>query len=306
MSTSPRITGLLAVVARLQARLAVACPADAPSLAAEMGVLRADLHAQLAALGAVPGALPEPSRRALVWLHFLSDPAHVCAHLEALARANAAARQVVPDLRVSLALVNQASVWRGDRRGLKRSLRVHEAFVVASEEDWRALLTAALIGGARARDAVRRITETAAYRDVLGALEPATPTRADARAHAHDLEAAFVRVNTRYFDGRLEPPALLAWTARPTWRRFGAYEPARDRITISASLDDPTVPAWVVEGVLHHELLHRHLGLIDRGLTRGAHTSAFRAAEATFERAAALDAFLADLARRLRPMKRRR
>ncbi len=69
------------------------------------------------------------------------------------------------------------------------------------------------------------------------------------------LEALFEQLNQRYFAGRLRRPELC-WSRRP-WRvQMGLYDPVLRRITLNCRLDSPAVPAFVVQYVLYHEMLH--------------------------------------------------
>ncbi len=125
--------------------------------------------------------------------------------------------------------------------------------------------------------------------------------RARGRRHAlppegrvHDLEAAFDRLNARYFASRLRKPRL-GWSHRPSRRRLGSYDPAHDAITVSSVLDRPEVPPLAVDYVLFHEMLHvRHPVLPARG-GRQVHTADFRADERCFEGLAAAKRILRGL-----------
>jgi hypothetical protein len=92
---------------------------------------------------------------------------------------------------------------------------------------------------------------------------------------------------------------LLAWSTVPTARTFGHYQPARDALMVSASLDAPTVPEFVVDAVMHHELLHKQLGVTVSNGRRSIHSAAFRSAERQYARYAEAEAFLNTLARSL-------
>jgi hypothetical protein len=75
------------------------------------------------------------------------------------------------------------------------------------------------------------------------------------RGEAHDLAPMFARLNHSYFAGRLRRPRL-AWSER-NWRtQLGCFDPALDQIVLNRRLDRETVPAFVVEYVLFHEMLH--------------------------------------------------
>jgi len=71
----------------------------------------------------------------------------------------------------------------------------------------------------------------------------------------HDLEARFQRLNACYFGGSLDRPTLL-WSERPSRRTLGRYDSTHRAIVISKILDSPRTPAFVIDYVLYHEMLH--------------------------------------------------
>ena len=75
------------------------------------------------------------------------------------------------------------------------------------------------------------------------------------RGMIYDLSPMFTRLNRRYFRGRLHRPRL-GWSTR-TWRaQLGCFDPALDQIVMNRWLDRASVPRYVVEYVLFHEMLH--------------------------------------------------
>jgi hypothetical protein len=62
---------------------------------------------------------------------------------------------------------------------------------------------------------------------------------------------------------------------------------------ISMSLDSADVPAYVVEFIVYHELLHKTMGTRLVNGRRHSHTSAFRKAERAFRQYAEAQTFLA-------------
>ena len=118
-----------------------------------------------------------------------------------------------------------------------------------------------------------------------------------ARGAYFDLAEVFVRVNRRYFGGDLGMPRLI-WSYQLTRRKLGHYQFATDTVMISRSLDGADVPAYVVEFVMYHELLHKHMGVKVMNGRRYAHTPEFRAAERRFGEYAVADAWLKGLAER--------
>jgi hypothetical protein len=55
-------------------------------------------------------------------------------------------------------------------------------------------------------------------------------------------------------------------------------------VRIHPALDHPSVPRWVVESVVHHELLHADLDTVVSNGRRRLHTPEFRRREREFER----------------------
>jgi hypothetical protein len=88
----------------------------------------------------------------------------------------------------------------------------------------------------------------------------------------------------------------LIWSQRITRGRFGHYNYSTDTVMISRSLDRADVPAFVVDHVMHHELLHKKHGLRWQDGRGHAHTAEFRAEESRFENYHEADAFLRRLA----------
>ena len=67
-----------------------------------------------------------------------------------------------------------------------------------------------------------------------------------------------------------------------TASKFGHYQPSRDTVMLSVSLDDAKIPAYVVDFVMYHELLHKkHSAMIVNG-RRLSHSPAFREDERRF------------------------
>jgi hypothetical protein len=254
--------------------------------------------------GLTPAAILGPSRDAYAWLRFIHEPNHLRDHLAAVARGVAALKARPGFSGARLELKCQAATWRWREGG--RVLNVSEGLLHADHATWDALAQAATTRGDQvARDAVRRWMDGEACRQVLAALgEPVRDQQGDGKGRHHDLARSFARVNRDWFDGALAIP-ILAWSRAPTFQRLGSYDRVRDRLTVSRSLDAAQVPDWVVDYIMFHELLHKHLGFEDRGLTRGVHTAAFREAEAVFPRREEAERFLEGLAQQVRRARRR-
>ncbi|MHC0067977.1 hypothetical protein ACWATR_34660 [Nostoc sp. UIC 10890] len=98
----------------------------------------------------------------------------------------------------------------------------------------------------------------------------------------YNLNELFDKVNHEYFAASLAKPRLT-WSRVNTYRKFGHYESARDRIVMSLTLDDAKVPGFVVEFVLYHELLHKYHGTKWVKGRRMVHTKELRISENQFK-----------------------
>ncbi len=103
-----------------------------------------------------------------------------------------------------------------------------------------------------------------------------------ARGQVHDLAPMFARLNRRYFSGRLHRPRL-GWSRRAWRRQLGCFDPGVGQIVINSRLDRPTVPAFVVEYILYHEMLHVKHPIRAAACGLQAHSAAFRAEERRFQ-----------------------
>jgi hypothetical protein len=97
----------------------------------------------------------------------------------------------------------------------------------------------------------------------------------------YDLREIFDRMNEQYFAGKVARPKL-GWSTGKTYRMLGQHDSTHEMIIISKSLDDPSVPSYVVDYVVFHEMLHIvHPTKIVNG-RRMNHTTAFRRDEKKF------------------------
>lgn len=121
------------------------------------------------------------------------------------------------------------------------------------------------------------------YSDVLLELDLiALAIAENSKGKCYDLDELFDKVNREYFGSSLAKPRLI-WSQINTYRKFGHYEPARNRVMISLTLDDAGIPDFVIEFVLYHELLHKHHGATWVNGRRMVHTPEFRRDEQQFK-----------------------
>lgn len=165
---------------------------------------------------------------------------------------------------------------------------------LALEAEIFRLMGRQMAGDRSVRAAISQAVSSDEFQSLHVELEAAEGVVDRTRGMAYDLAEVFDRVNREHLGGVIERPHLT-WNRTLTGRKFGHYDFLRDLVMISATLDSPKVPSFVVDHVMHHELLHKKHGCEWRGARRHAHTAEFRAEERTFPRYADANAFLQKL-----------
>lgn len=112
-----------------------------------------------------------------------------------------------------------------------------------------------------------------------------------ARGHFYDLDTIFEGLNARFFHGLLARPQM-SWSQTKTRRILGHYDPAHNAIIISTIFDHPGLPAYVLEYIVYHEMLHLKHPVRLRGSRRCVHSAEFQAEEKLFPHMAEANAFL--------------
>ena len=112
-----------------------------------------------------------------------------------------------------------------------------------------------------------------------------------ARGHFYDLDIVFEELNSRFFHGLMARPRM-SWSQTRTRRILGHYDPAHNAIVISRIFDHPAMPAYVLEYIVYHEMLHLRHPVRLRGSRRCVHSKEFQAEEKLFPRVADANAFL--------------
>ena len=114
------------------------------------------------------------------------------------------------------------------------------------------------------------------------------------RGHFYDLDSIFEELNARFFHGLMARPQM-SWSQTKTRRILGHYDPAHNAIVISRLFDHPGIPAFVLEYIVYHEMLHLKHPVRLRGSRRCVHSAEFQAEEKLFPRVAEANAFLKKL-----------
>lgn len=78
---------------------------------------------------------------------------------------------------------------------------------------------------------------------------------AASRGRHIDLSVLFDELNEEYFAGSINKPKL-SWSAKKARYVLGRYDATHQAIYISRVFDTPSVPSYVVEYVMFHEMLH--------------------------------------------------
>jgi predicted metal-dependent hydrolase len=95
------------------------------------------------------------------------------------------------------------------------------------------------------------------------------------------LEEIFRKLNVRYFGGEIAS-ARLGWSPHRSRSILGHYDSAHGTITVSRWFDSPSVPRYLVEYLVFHEMLHIRFPVERNGHRRVVHSRAFREAEKGF------------------------
>ena len=120
----------------------------------------------------------------------------------------------------------------------------------------------------------------------------------------YDLREVFDLMNEQYFGGRIARPKL-GWSASKTYRVLGQHDSTHEMIIISKSLDDPSVPSYVVDYIVFHEMLHiAHPTKVVNG-RRLNHTPAFRRDEKKFRHYIAAEKWITDNSEKIKRKVRR-
>ncbi|MBW1811005.1 MAG: hypothetical protein JRJ87_22640 [Deltaproteobacteria bacterium] len=100
-----------------------------------------------------------------------------------------------------------------------------------------------------------------------------------------DLSTIRDALNRAYFKTPVDIPVVWARTRRRRKQRsirLGSYSFEDRVIRIHSALDQDFVPAYVVVGVVYHEMLHHDLGAVHTGGRCLVHTGQFRKRERAF------------------------
>jgi len=102
------------------------------------------------------------------------------------------------------------------------------------------------------------------------------------KGRVYDLEEIFEKLNARFLYGLLARPQMT-WSRSDARNMLGHYDPAHNAIVVSKVFDQPQVPAYAVEYIVYHEMLHLKHPVKLRGSRRCVHSAEFQAEEKLFQ-----------------------
>lgn len=249
--------------------------------------------------GLTSAHLSDQSRQLLAWMKFLLDAQNLQGHLEAVRRVQQLAQDLLmpkqkgftrrkTDLidleKLTIEFSNLTSLYRYKKTADMALMQISEGFIAADDVVLSALVQSMIFGKSPETTTIlKRFAVSEELSEVLLSIDlMVEPMTFIAKGSTYDLEDIFERVNQQYFKDKIAKPQL-AWSKMLTRRKFGHYEPARDRIVLSLTLDNDQVPAYAAEFVMYHEMLHIHHGETWINGRRMVHTPAFRQDERKFE-----------------------
>ena len=246
--------------------------------------------------------LSEATREARGWLALMADPENCADYLAArdaalpvLAAAAARARRPFTGPLI-VRFRPMRGIYRLRGRGGVWALDVPTPMIAFKPADFEALAARLFLEDRAARPRLEVAMAGAGFQSVRAELEALGGIVERTAGAAHDLAASFERVNAAYYGGALGRPRLT-WSGVMTGRKFGHYDSINDTVMLSATLDQPGLPQFVVDYVMFHELLHKKLGVRWANGRRHAHTPEFLREERRFARIDEADAALGRLAR---------
>ena len=219
--------------------------------------------------------------------------------LHLLRRLNRFASGRLSDLKLTDNRRTILTVRPADRARLE--LRIHHSFVEAPEEVLRAVadFVGSKKGSERAREALNLIREHFSRHKSAAGRVRRTVLRSE--GCALDLRELVDDLNRRYFEDRLAVDVTWGRAACGACRRgrgsslqLGSYSYEDKLIRVHRVLDDPGVPRYVVEAVVHHELLHADMPPEVRNGRRFFHTPEFRQRERQFRMLGRANAWIQD------------
>ncbi len=238
-----------------------------------------------------PADLSDRAYRAFLWLAFLSKTPNFEHHLTFITRFLDEWERRTKKT-VIVRMYNCAFIFQCKPMRNAYIVTFGEGFLTADLKTIQILAACCLDSNKENLTKLRKLSRSSAYKDVMNLIwQHSMQSQRSTNGSYYDLQNLFKKVNAEYFQGKLEQPRLC-WSSRRAIRRLGYYHPDTDTITLSRSLDQKSIPAYVVEYVMYHEMLHKKLGLKEVNSYRLAHTAKFKQLERKFKYYSEAEGFL--------------
>ncbi|MBD2356843.1 M48 family peptidase [Tolypothrix sp. FACHB-123] len=238
---------------------------------------------------ATPANLNQTSRQIYSWMKFLTYEQNLQLHIKSTYRVRHIAQEMFKKhqqecIQFKIKFTNLAGLYKGRKSSTFADLVIGEGFINAPDEVLHAVVKSALFAKSQAHtQLIRSFATSEEYSSVLLMVDLiAEVISENPQGKFYNLDNLFTKLNKEYFAANLAKPRLV-WSKINTYRKFGHYEPARDRVVMSLTLDDGRIPEFVTEFVLFHELLHKYHGTKLVNGKRMVHTPEFRADESQFK-----------------------
>lgn len=204
---------------------------------------------------------------------------------EVLSKAELLARKLSSDLGVPVRLAvtdNRSTMVSFRRASSALRLRIHHMFLDAPEGVVRAIADYA---GRGQRKAGPVLDEFIRLQQPRIRRERHTEAELEPRGQVYDLKTLFDRLNDQHFQGGIS--AAIGWGRSAGRRRrksirLGVYDHQTREIRIHPALDRAEVPAFFVEFIVFHEMLHQLFPSPPGSSRRVHHPRAFRDREKAF------------------------
>ncbi|QUY44143.1 M48 family peptidase [Acaryochloris marina] len=299
-----------------QDRIADLLPDDTDAenrLIQQLGERTAQIEQLCAAQGATPGNLTQQSQQIYGWMKFLQSDDHLHLHAYAVRQTKAIAEQTLANQssarsarpfkelkHLRLEFTPMSALYRCQFKPPQLKIRINEGFILAEPDVMQAVIDSMLLGKTpKTSTIMTEYSLSEEFSELLLALDLMVDDLRDmAQGNVYNLDDVFAQVNQAYFNQEVKKPRLC-WSKVYSNRKFGHYEPSRDRVVMSLSLDSDQLPNYVIEFVMYHELLHKiHGGRTQNG-RRWVHTPEFRRDERQFKYYSQAQQHLEQLARKL-------
>lgn len=248
-------------------------------------VLRAEAPTQLSLFDA-PKASERSEPRNVLATAEAAPPRPLPPRNEVLGKAEHLARKLSEDLGVPVRLAvtdNRSTMVSFRRASSALRLRIHHMFLDAPEGVVRAIADYA---GRGHRKAGPLLDEYIRERQPLIRKERVREADLVPQGRVYDLQRMFDKLNEAYFQGGIQ--AAIGWGRGTGARkrrksiRLGVYDHQTREIRIHPALDRVEVPAFFVEFIVFHEMLHQLFPSPPGSSRRVHHPRAFRDREKAF------------------------